>query len=58
MRCPGIEPGSRRWQRRILPLDQQRLLRASECGIHLRVRLRSPSYLWHMMTCEVNDPDI
>ena len=24
MRRPGIEPGARRWQRRILPLNQQR----------------------------------
>jgi hypothetical protein len=26
MRDPGIEPGSHRWQRYILPLDQSRLL--------------------------------
>ena len=46
MRQPGIEPGSRRWQRHIIPLDHWRFIQQLSRSIHIRRESLALQYLF------------
>ena len=46
MRQPGIEPGSRRWQRHIIPLDHWRFIQQLSLHSHIRRESIALQYLF------------